>query len=136
MVKIPGVRTAPIAQARRRTSRLTAIAFDTRPSRPGQEPVQRRVARQGVAASQALGRLVFQKRDVGDEVTTGQLELDDRAVALTTGVPARPDRAQVPAIGGVDQAQVVQRLTEQGDARHRRHVVFGRLDCDRRHSLP
>jgi hypothetical protein len=89
-----------------------------------------------VGAAQALGGLVAEQRDVGDEVATGQLQLDDGPVALPAAVAARADRAQVPAVGDLDQAQVVQQLAEEGDARHSGHVVLGRLDDDRGDPLP
>ena len=56
-------------------------------------------------------------------------------VALAAGVAARADRAQHPAVGGLDEAQVVEQLAEQGDARHAGHVVLGGLDDDRRDAL-
>lgn len=89
-----------------------------------------------MAASQAPRRLVLEQRDVGDEVPAGQLELDDRPVALAAAVAARADRAQVLSIGDLDQPQVVEQLPEEGDARHPGHVVLGRLHHHRRHPLP
>ena len=88
-----------------------------------------------MGAPQALDRLVLKERDVREEVPSGQLQLDDRAVALPAAVAARADRAQVPPVSCLDQPEVVEQFAEQGDAGHRRHVVLGRLDHDRRHPL-
>jgi hypothetical protein len=81
-----------------------------------------------MAASQALGRFVLQHRHVGDEVPTGKLELDDRAVALTAGVATRTDRTEPKPIGCLNQSPMVEQLAEQRNAGHAGHIVLGRLD--------
>jgi len=93
------------------------------------------VARQRVAAPKSLGRLVFQERQVGDEVTAGQLELDDAAVALAARVARADHRAQVAAVRCFDESQAVVQLAEARDTRDPGHVVVGCLHHHRRHPL-
>ncbi len=47
------------------------------------------MAQKRVAASEALGRLVFRQRHVGDEEASGQLELHHRAIALPAAIDTR-----------------------------------------------
>ena len=50
---------------------------------------------------------------VGDEVSSGQLQLDDRPVALPAGVAAGSDGTEPTAVSSLDQTQMVEQLTEQ-----------------------
>jgi hypothetical protein len=51
-------------------------------------------------------------------------------------VATRADGTEFATIRSLDQPQMVEQLTEQGDAGHTGHVVLGRLDDHRRDALP
>ena len=69
-----------------------------------------------MAPAKAPRCLVFQQRDVSDEVAARQLGLDDGAVALALAVGAGVDRAQVVAVGHLDKAEAIKQLTDERGA--------------------
>ena len=54
-----------------------------------------------MSAPQLLGRPI-QQGPVRQEIASGQQDLDQRPVALTAGVPTRPDRTKLAFIGNPD----------------------------------
>ena len=90
--------------------------------------------------AQELGGLVTEEGHVGQEVPSGQLEIDGRSagdggstgtrrlddrprvgcdVGRAAGVAPRSNGTQVPAVGRLDEPQVVEQPTEQRDAQSR-----------------
>jgi hypothetical protein len=81
-----------------------------------------------VLTAQALGRLAGEKGTVRDEVAAGKLGLDDRPLALATGVAAGTDRAEVAAVRFGDEAKAVQQLAQQRHACDPGEVILGSLE--------
>jgi len=88
------------------------------------------VGGQRVASPQAPSRLVEQQRHVGEEVTAGELELDDGAVALAARVAAGADRTEVAPVGHLDKAEAIEQLAEERDAGHAGQIGLARLHGD------
>jgi IPT/TIG domain len=59
-------------------------------------------------------------------VTPGKLHLDDRPIALTAAVTARPDRTQLTSVGLPDQPEPIQQLSPQHDPSRPGHRILTR----------
>lgn len=65
-------------------------------------------------SSKAPGGIVFEQRDIEEEVPVGQLQLDQWLVALLAAVATRRDRTQVPAVGDLHHPRLIELLAEAG----------------------
>jgi len=98
--------------------------------------VRGRGANLQLAWKEGGGGLVGKGGAVREEVTSGQLQLDQGPVVLAAGVAARSDRAKISAVCLTHQPQAVEQLAPQRDAGHSGHTVLGGLEDDGRHPLP